>query len=131
MRRYRWGKFQGWVLLLFGLLGVLVRHSFFLLNLWGIFGAVVQTAAGFGLIQRARYGIICFYLGCALLTVGSYTFLTMLVFRGIPIESFSIVYCALAWSWWGIPAIFYYPKRWKEMTMQNPIARPNDQPENE
>jgi len=105
--RYGWGLFQGWMLTLFGVLGVFMGHSLLLLNLWGIPGALIQIVAGYAIIRRLKYGILLFDF-CGVLAALGVAWGCIHGLLGDP-----VVFCfsALALLWWGVPAFMYYPDR--------------------
>jgi hypothetical protein len=104
-KRYRWGKFQGAASLVIGV-GCLLIGPFGgrlpnRLALYSVGGMMLFI--GVGLLQKRHFGFILFVLMGAFVTVGC------LVETGHP-EAYAMIV-----GWWIIPAIFYYPKRWKEM----------------
>ena len=108
-RRYRWGKFQGWTMLVSGLIGLLItpfRHD----DPWGNAGwdagVVLAICLGFGLIRKHRLGLILLYVSLP------FEILISMVHLSI---SPSLTYVAIL-TWWTIPAVLYYPKRRNEFT---------------
>jgi hypothetical protein len=107
MRGYRWGKFQGWATFAIGLITwAPAIWSFPGLVEWIIEIAVGSTMMllGIGLIQKRRFALVLLYAQLPI-------FILAFVFLKLP--SFEV---AFAVCWYFIPAIFYYPKRWKEFS---------------
>ena len=113
-RSYRWGKFQGWVTLVMGI--------FFAVSTWH-FGAFLidfepsnpplvrmilymlaflWVILGVGLLTKDRLGFVFYYFLAAISVVA-------VLSTGSHIASYIFTAC-----WWVIPAIFYYPKRWRD-----------------
>jgi len=114
---YRWGKFQGWTTLVYGivlLVGALLSSGGDSWSNAGLYAGVVYTIClGYGLIKKYNYGLILFYAGIPLDILA-----TALVFYfGLLSFNFaSVIAVALVLAWSVIPAIFYYPKRRKEFS---------------
>ena len=113
-RRYRWGKFQGVVLVLLGLAGFLGG------SLGGHYDWAViclelsLIAAGIGLLWKRKFGFfVLAYLSCSCIY--------HLISYGSHFEAVSILLIFFA-----VPAIFYYPKRWKEFSRNSRGAIPSE-----
>jgi len=110
---YKWGKFQGVVSLLLGCFllfagGLVAREegATKTVALW--MSGMLLSATGIGLVGRRCFGAVLVYALCAL------TLLEPL--RGQrPEHREGYLFHALSLGFWGFPAVFYYPKRWKEL----------------
>jgi hypothetical protein len=118
-RGYRWGKFQGWVILVIGALDLLDGHPILLGNIYGRLGCILLVITGIGLINRAKEGLVLFFIcNGALLAGFLWTFrLSLLSFDFGSMSGAPLALLGLLLAWWLIPAIFYYPKRWKEFSV--------------
>lgn len=110
-RSYRWGKFQGWTTFVIGLVTFLPTPFMG----GGIFKQLIEYTAGallivlgLGLAQKRRFGLVLLYSQLPLFLLG-FAFLDM--------PRFEIVFAV---CWYFIPAAFYYPKRWKEFSRDEP-----------
>ena len=129
-RGYRWGKFQGWANLVYGV--VLLIYAFLSSSgySWSnpgrYAGDVYIIYLGYGLIKKYRYGLILFYLGIPLdLLVVAFVF----HFGLLSFNFASLIGVALFLACSVIPAIFYYPKRWKEFSRRPSKAAPREAPQ--
>jgi hypothetical protein len=107
-RGYRWGRFQGWATVALGV-------AEYLFAFWPSDGSVrfilyatgaLHMVVGAGLLGKKRYGFVLLYLLAAISTLHGLT--------GGPSYLFDVI---VKWSyafWWTIPALFYYPKRYRE-----------------
>jgi hypothetical protein len=119
IRSYRWGKFQGWFQLIAGCIAFLINGA--KVNVLGLIVAALSMYCGYGLIKRYRYGAILFFVGAGiagLVAIGVDAFASIHVFidpeSGGQRLGVGLAYTIIVALWWLIPAIFYYPKRWKE-----------------
>jgi len=121
MRRYRWGMFQGWVLIVFGAFGLLIGGSPLLLKMFGIIGSAIQLGAGVGIITKYKNGLIAYYVCVGMILVS-------FLFHAPYMDPIAFVISAPLLCWWVLPAALYYPKRWSELSVgkANVIARPVD-----
>jgi hypothetical protein len=106
-RGYRWGKFQGWTMVVVGLLNCIPINGLTTtegLIIWlGLLTAGVTTAfLGIGLLRKRRYGLILMYVSIVIIALG--------IVRSVV----SLVWGLSVILWFLIPAIFYYPKRHEE-----------------
>jgi hypothetical protein len=111
-RGYRWGKFQAWGALAIALAQfVLVRGLLLPLLLGAFFLALWR-----GLMQKQRYGFVLFYV-CTVVAIGA-------GLLHLAVESTLDVFTqlVLAGCFWGIPAAFYYPKRYREFGFGKPAT---------
>jgi TPR repeat protein len=130
---YQWGKFQGWATLICGLFAILV-----LIGKGDILGAALgslSAVAGYGLIRKERWGFVLYFIGA-----GTAAVIALLVdlLAILPLFSRSesassvigeaFVVSTVNGLWWIIPAIFYYPKRWKELSRRPSKAAPREAP---
>lgn len=115
---YRWGKFQGWVILVFGVLGLLDGHPILLGNMYGRFGASLLIFTGVALIKQAKAGMVLIFICNGVLLAGFlWTFRFSISSFDFKLVSWvPLVLLGLLLAWWLIPAIFYYPKRWKDFS---------------
>ena len=102
-RSYRWGKFQAWGALVFAVAQfVLVRFPVSLFV--GVFFLYLWT----GLLHKRRYGFVLMHIATIVaILAGSFH---------LAIDTTWDVFIQLliACCFWGIPAAFYYPKRYYE-----------------
>jgi hypothetical protein len=112
MRRYRWGKFQGWTTAVIGLLTwiPLFRIHFGVKWLAEFIVSIVLIFLGLGLVQKRRFALVLLYIHLPI-------FILAFVFLSLPAPEVVFAVC-----WYFIPAIFYYPKRWKEFSAGSDIA---------
>jgi hypothetical protein len=107
LRPYRWGKFQGWFSVLIGtgfLLAGIWLHNIKALRL--VLVGLFAVCLGIGIIARRKYGVVLLYV----------YFVFVLLERYLPHSDdalFPFVHISEL-LFWGIPAAFYYPKRWRE-----------------
>jgi hypothetical protein len=107
MRGYRWGKFQGWATFAIGLLTwAPAIWSFPGWDKWigEIAVGVTLMPLGLGLVHKQRFALVLLY---AMLPI----FILAFIFLKLPPFEVAFAVC-----WYFIPAIFYYPKRWKEFS---------------
>ena len=104
-RSYRWGRFQGWSFVVVGALIYLLtpwapdwdfamRITMYVAGAW-------QIIMGIGLVCRRRYGLVLFYVSAVLMAITALR-------RGFHPEGYLLMW------WWIIPAVVYYPKRYRE-----------------
>ena len=130
-RSYKWGRFQGWVLVtvgsLYGGLSIFsIVHTFrsegtAVPHFWhtaiGLLSAPpvrfvsasLLVATGVGLLKKRRYGLKLMYSCCILLLSD---WLLQFLAGSKYVKGYVVDFTDLAF--WCIPAIFYYPRRWKE-----------------
>lgn len=106
-RRYRFGKFQGWVAVLFGAFALWMtwemarRHS----DPWIVGGsleyALLFGLLGLGLIKKRGFSLVLLLL-------------TLVVGIAGELISDDVIWRIWQAAFWGIPAVVYYPKRLKE-----------------
>ena len=108
-RSYRWGKFQAWGALAFAV-GQFVFVRFPASLFVGIFFLYLWT----GLLHKRRYGFVLVYVATGIAVLAGLLHLaiepTWDVFGQI----------LVAICFWGIPAAFYYPKRYREFDVGKP-----------
>jgi TPR repeat protein len=121
-RGYRWGKFQGRFQLIAGCIAFLIYGAAG--NIFGLIAAALGMYCGYGLIKRYRYGAILFFVGAGiagLAAIGVDAFALIHVFidpeSGGQHLGVGLAYTIIVALWWLVPAIFYYPKRWKEFSV--------------
>jgi hypothetical protein len=132
MLPYSWGNFQGWMLLICGVIAVFVMlgrgdNS-------GFLDAILSAYTGYALIKRKPNAIILFYVGTGIAALfalvldiraiaGIFTITTETVGNTITsktaenvgyLSGEAIVQTALTVGWWLIPALTYYRKRQPE-----------------
>ncbi|MGD0521158.1 MAG: tetratricopeptide repeat protein [Terracidiphilus sp.] len=128
--QFRWGMFQGWVILVIGVLDLLDGHPILLGNMYGRWGGILLVITGIGLINRAKEGLVLFFIcNGALLAGFLWTFrFSMLSFDFESMSGVPLALLGLLLAWWLTPAIFYYPKRWKEFSRSPSETAPRDAP---
>lgn len=102
-RGYRWGRFQAWGALLFAVAQFVIVH--FPVSLFiGVFFLYFWT----GLLRKRRYGFVLMYVTTGVAILAGLFHLA--------VEPTWDVFSQLviAVCFWGIPAVFYYPKRYRE-----------------
>lgn len=103
-RSYRWGKFQAWGALAFAVAQFVLVRGLLLPLLLGVFFFFVWR----GLLKKQRYGFVLLYI-CTGVAIG----VGLLHLTVDPTwEVFGQILVAVCF--WGIPAAFYYPKRYRE-----------------
>lgn len=110
---YKWGKFQGAVC---GVLGcsLLLASGFEISQqkevqaLTALVGGLLFCATGVGLLRKRRYGVV---LVCVMFGM---TLVVPLTGHRPPHPEGYLVH-AVGVLFWGLPALFYYPKRWKAL----------------
>jgi len=102
-RGYRWGKFQGWVILVFGALDLLDGHPILLGNMYGRLGGILLVITGIGLINRAKEGLVLFFIcNGALLAGFLWTFrFSILSFDFESMAGAPLALLALLLAWFG------------------------------
>jgi len=96
---YRWGRFQGWTMIVVGL-------PFFLASPFMRSGTMLilgtwHLVAGAGLVSRKKYAVVLLFIETILATA--------VAFREPTFPGWAVIlFC-------GIPAALYYPKRWNEL----------------
>jgi hypothetical protein len=106
-RSYRWGKFHGWTFIIVGIPFALSGpfHSDPGKRFASYLCGVILPLMGAALISKRRAGLILFFLWTV---IGFGGFVAL----GAPHPEAWLLLVA----WWIIPAIFYYPKRWREFS---------------
>ncbi len=102
---YRWGKTQGWLSILLGIFNFAMVPNAAMLIASG-----VSIITGIGLIRRRRYGVVLVYVSLTLVVLEIAAAFAM----GVPNRDFYPA-ITVALAFWGIPAIFYYPQRWRKL----------------
>lgn len=116
-RSYLWGKFQGWGAVLFAVAQfVLVPFPLSLLV------GLLVLSLGVGLLRKRRYGFVLVYVVAGVSLVAGLVRLTIEP-TGDAVSQFVIAMC-----FWGIPAAFYYPKRYREFGFGKPTEAPAADP---
>ena len=110
---YKWGKFQGIVSFVFGCLllavGVFLasqEEAVRTMPLW--MSRILLALTGMDLIRRRRSGVVLVYVLFVLTLLVPLTGQRSQYAKGY-------LFYALGLLFWGVPAISYYPKRWKEL----------------
>lgn len=103
VRGYRWGKLQGWATFALGV-------SFVLTALWakhipGVLAGIVVVLTGLGLVKRRKYAVVLLWLQSVLVVLAG--------FSKPPSATAAALHLFLL-GFWVVPAVLYYPKRWKE-----------------
>lgn len=117
--RFRWGKIQGWVILVLGALDLLDGHPILLGNMYGRLGCILLIVTGIALLRRNKAAVVLFFVCDGALLGG---FLWEFRFRGFGFGAESSVLLGILLAWWLLPALLYYPKRWKEFPRKPVIA---------
>ena len=103
-RGYRWGKFQAWFCLFLAIVQLFLWRTFPL----NVATGILLLFAWKGLLWKHRYGFVMVYVLTGVATFAAMIGLAFLTtWDGIG----SVV---LSLSFWLIPAVFYYPKRYWE-----------------
>ena len=119
-RGYRWGRFQGWSSLVIGVLFILAGpwvSAEFRLRLATYTTGTTTVFLGIGLLGKKRYGFVLFYVVLALVGLE-----TIIAPHWHP-EAYVMAVC-----WWLIPAVFYYPKRYREFGRKAETVMPERMP---
>jgi hypothetical protein len=108
-RSYRWGKFQAWVSLVVGAV-IFLTGPFaadFSMGLARCIVGVLFLCVFAGLLHKHRYGFVLVYVttGAVLLA----WFMPLLTGGNVNVSG-----SVGGLLFWGIPAAFYYPKRYRE-----------------
>jgi hypothetical protein len=110
---YRWGKFQAMVCLILGCIllfagGLQPWRGEPAPTLTAWIGGLFLCATGVGLLAKRRFGVVlvCVMSGMTLL-------IPLAGHR--PQHSEGYLFHAAGLLFWGLPALFYYPKRWKAL----------------
>ena len=113
VKPYKWGKFQGISSLVLGCLLLLAggflawqRGATQTIVLW--MSGILLAATGIGLVGKRRYAVVLVYVLFVL------TLLAPLI-GARPRYSEGYLFHALGLIFWGLPALFYYPKRWNNL----------------
>ena len=113
---YSWGKFQGWVMLVCGIVGVFEMAGKG--DIFGIAAASLVVVVGFGLIKKARWGFILFFIGAviAILIALLVDLLAVRVLFSDSRNATDVIVQALTVTtvnvvWWVVPALTYYRRR--------------------
>jgi hypothetical protein len=106
VKPYRWGKIQGWMNILCGFWLLLSSpiHGEAPFRIDSYIAAFALILLGIGLISKRRYGLYLFGLQGMAMALGVYW------------SGWSSVFIATFVTLWMIPAVFYYPKRWKDFS---------------
>lgn len=117
---YQWGKFQGWTMLLLGIVAFVINviTSDYLAGVLSALNAVT----GFGIVHKYRFGAVLFFLQAIVIAacLGSLFFALIVKIIAYPNEPVRPVLVPLAFGacvsiiWQQVPAWLYYRKRWKE-----------------
>jgi len=112
-RGYRWGKFQGWTMVVVGLLNCIPINGLtttegLIIWLGQLTAGILTVFLGVGLLRKRRYGLILMYVSIVIIAVGIVRSVVSLVW------GLSII------LWFLIPVILYYPKRRSEFTRNAP-----------
>lgn len=116
MRGYRWGRFQGWATFVIGFITwAPAIWSFPGLVKWlaEIAVGVTLIPLGLGLVYKRRFAFVALY-----------AMLPMFIL-GFALLKLPRVEVAFAVCWYFIPAVFYYPRRWKEFSHGSGAATQN------
>ena len=118
-RRYRWGNFQGVAAILIGLM----LFTDFVQDPYPLAGRVSRlevldaslsltaySITGIGLLAKWRLGFVMVYVWIVRAVVGQVVSLRLF---GNGHDTFWISHFVML-CWWGIPGLFYYPKRFRE-----------------
>lgn len=115
-RGYRWGRFQGWSSLAVGVLVYLITP--FTSGPVGKFDLYLTGAlhiiTGIGLLGKKRYGFVLLYV------LAVRTALPALL--GGPHHAVPDI--LIQWTlflWWALPALWYYPKRYREFGFRKKV----------
>lgn len=120
---YSWGKFQGWVMVICGVLAFFVMAGRG--NIFGIIAAPFSAYTGYALLKRKRHGILLFYIGAGIAAlfalfvdfgavVGLLAATTDSAERSGYFLGQALTMTAAIVGWWLVPAIAYYRKRMPE-----------------
>lgn len=122
VRPFRWGFFQGRMCLLAGIITFIT--AFMYPGPWRIVNlitTVIYAVVFSGLKDKRRYGFVAYYVLAALVFF-NYARVTSIIllrphigFRYLSPSAFLGGTLAVA-SFWIVPAVFYYPKRWSEFS---------------
>ena len=112
-RRYRWGKFQGWSCVVLGVGQLLLQRSL----LAALVAGVLLLWLGVGLLRKQRYGFVLVYVVAGLSLVGGAY--ELLVQGGGRLGAIIASVCFFA-----IPAVMYYPQRYREFGFGKQIEAP-------
>jgi hypothetical protein len=114
---YKWGKFQGVICLLIGCFLLYAAgfraseiESVQILAVW--LGALLFCATGIGLLAKTRFGVVLVWVMLA-------TALLLPLTGHKPRYPEGYLFHAAGVLFWGLPALFYYPKRWKGFRRQD------------
>jgi hypothetical protein len=114
-RGYRWGKFQAWSALVFAVAQfLLVRFPVSLFV--GVFFLYLWT----GLLHKRRYGFVLMYVATVVATLAG------LLHLAIDTRWDVFIQLLIAGCFWGVPAAFYYPKRYWEFGFKGNQPRDSD-----
>jgi hypothetical protein len=110
---YKWGKFQGIVCLILGAFlllagGFQASQGKPVETIIPCFGGLFFCATGVGLLGKRRFGVV---LVCVMFVM---TLLIPLTGHK-PQHSEGYLFHAAGLLFWGLPALFYYRKRWKAL----------------
>ena len=115
-RRYRWGKFQGWSCVVLGVGQLLLQRSL----LAALVAGVLLLWLGVGLLRKQRYGFVLVYVVAGISFVGGA--LELLFQGGGRLGAIVISVCFFV-----IPAVMYYPQRYREFGFGKPTEAPAQQ----
>jgi hypothetical protein len=122
-RSYKWGRFQGWALVAVGSLYATLavfstvyafRSEGTAMTIGFLTAASLLVVTGVGLLKKRRYGLVLMYGSILLYPVSFLGGSKHLRLSAPPYQALPLVLEIMNLAFWCIPAIFYYPKRWKE-----------------
>ena len=118
-RSYRWGRFHGWSAFILGVILLLEGslRSGLLIRLDLCLSGAIYVIAGTGIYGKKRYGFVLLY------ALAARAFLQFFLMRGPKDISDYLIPCLL-FAWWALPAIFYYPKRYREFGFRRKVEAP-------
>jgi len=121
-RSYRWGTFQSAMSVPLGIVVLISAYKY--TGPWRVINtltALIYFVVCVGLANKKRYGLFLYYV-LVLFALGNYArTVTIILLRrpasltALPPLPFLLVSLLIA-LWWIVPAVFYYPKRWKEFS---------------
>ena len=123
LQPYRWGTFQAWMTLLTASLVIVAAYNYSPWRRIAAYLAVIGLSfMWYGLLHKRTYGLVLFYFwtvvsGGRLAWSVGYTLtsrhLSLIELLKVPLIHYEIL---ILIGWWIIPAVLYYPKRWKEFS---------------
>jgi hypothetical protein len=113
---YSWGRFQGWMMLVCGILGFFEMAGKG--HIFGIAAASLTAVIGLGLIRRVRWGFTLFFIGTGITILIALIVDLLAVYALFSNSSNTADVVAQALTvttvnvlWWFVPAVTYYRKR--------------------